>query len=146
MNPAATADRIIAALGDDDPDLAHYRLANLTDEQLRKVCIELAYRAPNAFAVDTFGPILQAAASAFGVTVTDLTSDTRRHEPTAARHVACYAAHLLGLSYSHIGRRIGRDHSSVMNAVVRVGEKPHLRAVATRIAQAQGWTREVESA
>lgn len=77
----------------------------------------------------------------FGTTTNQILSGNQAREATDARQALCYAAHLLGHSYSSIGRAIERDHSTVMHACTRVGETPRLRAIATRTAEALGWDR-----
>lgn len=98
--------------------------------------------------VPTDGPgdlgdsVVRMAAGHFAVTVDDLRSPRQDREVLVARQVACYAGHLLGLSYTHIGRAVGRrHHTTVMNAVTRVGEAPRLRGAAETIAERLGWDR-----
>lgn len=91
---------------------------------------------------DLIATVVERSCSAFGTTLDRLVAGARDRETVDARAVACYAAHLLGHKYSHIGRQIGRDHSTVMHAVGRVGETPRLRAIAQRIAGQFGWDRE----
>jgi chromosomal replication initiation ATPase DnaA len=72
-------------------------------------------------------------------------SGDRHQAALNARQVVCYVARLLGLSYSEIGREFEQHHTTIINAVVRVGETPRLRGIAASIAAELGWDRTVES-
>jgi chromosomal replication initiation ATPase DnaA len=134
------ADRLIFALQDGDHDLAR-QIANSTRvRELRDTVINLAARVP-APPVDTEESVIQAAAEKYGVDPAHVVGDQRRIEVLRARQVSCYAMHLLGMTYSHIGRVIHRDHSTVINSVARVGEQPRLRIAAQHIATDHGWDR-----
>ena len=71
-----------------------------------------------------FSDLVDTAADAAGVTTEDVVGHSHRWRHVRPRHVAMYLAReLLRFSTVEIGRRIGaRDHSSVLNAVRRVGE------------------------
>lgn len=140
MNP--TTERILQAVHDQDFGLVKYLLSDMGAKEVRTVALYLASLVP-APEPDgtTLDEVLEAAAATFKVNRADILSDSRKHEILKARHVACYAAHLMGHSHSHIGREIGRDHTTVMSAVARVGTTPTLRAVAERVARNAGWDR-----
>jgi chromosomal replication initiation ATPase DnaA len=82
------------------------------------------------------------AARSFGTTPATVLGSSRAREAVDARAVVAYVGWLLGVSYSRTGREIGRDHSTVMHAVGRVGETPRLRGIAQGIAERLGWDRE----
>lgn len=85
---------------------------------------------------------LALAANRFGVTRDEILSKSRRTEATEARQVTCYALRLAGdLSYPRIGIHVGRDHTTVMHAIAKVGETARLRRIGNDIAQTLGWTR-----
>lgn len=140
MNP--TTERILQAIADQDFGFVKYLLSEMGAKEVRTVALYLASLVP-APEPDgtTLDEVLEAAAATFKVNRADILSDSRKHEILKARHVACYAAHLMGHSHSHIGREIGRDHTTVMSAVARVGTTPTLRAVAERVARNAGWDR-----
>lgn len=138
------ADLIVRALAAEDADLATYRLLQLRAPDLRVLCMELARRVPPP--VTGEGSVLdaatKAAAASFGVEPEEIMSPTRRRQVVEARHVVCYTGHLLGMPLAHIGRHIERDHTSVMNAVSKVGSDRRLRNIAASIAGQLGWDRE----
>ncbi|WP_338020044.1 helix-turn-helix domain-containing protein [Pinisolibacter aquiterrae] len=84
-------------------------------------------------------------ARAFGVTVPDLRGVTRGHAPVAfARQVAMYVAHVwFRFSLSEVGRRFGRDRTTVAHACRVVEEErddPHIDRVISAIeASADLW-------
>lgn len=135
------AERITRAIHDGDPHLAHYIAAHTKSAELREAVLELAAKVPLESIEVGVDDILDSAARAFGINREDILSANRRHEVVKARQVACYAAHLLGHSQSHVARCIGRDHTTVWNAVQRVGETAALRGTAQKIAQSLGWDR-----
>lgn len=55
--------------------------------------------------------------SLFGI---DIRIRSRMQEYVDLRMVFCYRMHYEGISYSAIGRAIGRDHSTVMNCCVKM--------------------------
>jgi hypothetical protein len=65
------------------------------------------------------GELIEAIAKAFKVTAEDILGPCRAGVIKSARIVVCKVLHLRGQSYPQIGRRINRDHSSVINAVHR---------------------------
>lgn len=138
-------DRIIRAMtSEDGEDLARYYLTQMSTKELHDLAIDLSQRVPALFSRDNevLADIVTTAASMFGVDVKSICSGVRRREVVEARQVSCYAGHLHSLTYSHMGRRIGRDHTTVMAAVVRVRNTPRLRHIAEQIAGSFGWDRE----
>lgn len=59
----------------------------------------------------------------------DLLSDDSRRPMTAeAREIAAHVLrHSVGLSWPKVARELGRDHSTVLEAVRRLRGKPYLR-------------------
>lgn len=139
--PIATA--LIQAVSQRDQTAVLELLAEQDPTALHALAIVLADRCSP---VDTNAAIVDAAitnaARAFGTTTTAVASGSKYREDVDSRAVACYVARLFGVSHSEIGRHIGRDHSTVMHAVSRVGETSHLRGVAMRLARQLGWERE----
>lgn len=63
--------------------------------------------------------LVEAIARAMRVSVDDITGASRFKPEMQARQVVCWVLHKRGQSYSQIGRRLNRDHTSAMNAVDR---------------------------
>lgn len=98
---------------------------------------------------DPQAPIREAVAAAaarFGVTPEAVLSPDRHREVVDARMVACYVARLHGMTLTSIGGYLGKDHTTVMNAAVCVGERPRLRRIALKIAAQTGWDRDEAAA
>lgn len=74
----------------------------------------------------TVARIKYAAASATHVRPSDIDAHDRHQSVALGRHVAMWLCReLLGLSYPEIGRYFGgRDHTTVMAAVKRIGNLP----------------------
>lgn len=147
VNLAATAAALVVAVSDRDPIEIGTLLGALERRDLAALCVQLAghVNVDAPFKVHSLTPhrtielCITAAAEAYGLTPAALRSGSRRHEVIDARHVAAHAAHLCGASYSQTGRQLGgRDHSTIINAVSRVGTMPHLRRVAVQIADRVG--------
>lgn len=66
----------------------------------------------------------------FDVTIGELFSPSQKKRPTEARQVLCWIARRDGMSFSEIGRRISRDHTTVMSAVAAVDNRVDLRTKA----------------
>lgn len=65
--------------------------------------------------------IMKACADSFRVTLADVKGPSREKQIARARQSAMYLArNLIKMSFPEIGRRFGRDHSTVMTAVRRV--------------------------
>lgn len=65
--------------------------------------------------------IMKACADSFRVTLADVKGPSREKQIARARQAAMYLSRqLIKLSFPEIGRRFGRDHSTVMTAVKRV--------------------------
>lgn len=119
-------------------------LDDLTPSQLRSLSVFLALHSDLALIAETASTIhtpeavvhitVELSAARFGVTTDDILSNTRRREVVEARHAAMYAARLAGLSLPKIGAEYGKDHTTVLHAVTRVGENARLRRIANRIA------------
>ncbi|HKY58354.1 MAG TPA: helix-turn-helix domain-containing protein [Aeromicrobium sp.] len=121
-------------------------LSPLTRDELYALAVVLADRVPATVTdAERIQRAVVLAARRFGTSPDMILSGSTKREDSDARATVCYAAHLLGMSYSFIGRQIGRDHSTVMYSVGRVGETPRLRVCAHDIATRLGWTREVEA-
>lgn len=141
LSPRAA--RITMALKTGDGDLAKYIIAQLKPADLRTLAYELASNIPLAtFDTDVLTQVVTASSIALGTNPKEVLSRSRHQQALDARQVACYVGHTLGLTYSEIGRHIGRDHASVMNSVARVGENARLRRVADAIAIKLGHERE----
>lgn len=67
--------------------------------------------------------LMKACAEAFRVSVSEVKGASRAQQIARARQSAMYLTRrILNMSYPEIGRRFGRDHSTVMTAVKRVPE------------------------
>jgi len=65
--------------------------------------------------------IQSAVAKSFNMTRLDILSNNRAHKVTLPRQIAMYFAKTLTLqSYSEIGRRFGRDHTTAIHAVEKI--------------------------
>jgi hypothetical protein len=102
-------------------------------------------RLPDGDQPEPIDGVIERSARTFGVTVADILSPSRVRANVDARAVVCYASRLLGYSFVAIGKRIDRDHSTVIHAYGRVGETPRLRGIAQRMAAELGWDREAEA-
>jgi hypothetical protein len=72
--------------------------------------------------VPTIRDIINTVATYYGLSVADLSAQSRADHLVRARHVACYLAHkLTGKPYAQIGRMLGnRDHSTIRYAVEKI--------------------------
>jgi chromosomal replication initiation ATPase DnaA len=143
MIPVAAG--LAVAVDEDDPDTVEEILTTLSTQQLYALAVVLAAH------IDPEKPLVRAdvagatkraahkAAVLYQVDVTAIFGPSRYQDVTTARVVTYYAAHLLGDTYSQIGRVLNRDHSSVMSGVNRVGADQQLREVARAIARDLGW-------
>jgi chromosomal replication initiation ATPase DnaA len=79
--------------------------------------------------------IQRAVAEHFGVQVDDMLSTDRTHATARPRHVAMYLAReLTAKSFPQIGRRFGRHHGTVVNAVSLIEEQiAHDAELAARV-------------
>lgn len=94
---------------------------------------------PNQPDVLAFEHAADTVSSLFNVPLPDLFSTSRKQQVTQARLVLCWiASHVLGMNYSEIGRRLSRDHTTVIAACARVSKVPALRAKAAIVAGALG--------
>lgn len=81
--------------------------------------------------------VIAEAANAFGVSVDDLTGDSRQFPLVRYRHVAMAAARSFGHSFPVIGRAFGgRDHTTVIHGVRKVEANERMRHQAKMIAEA----------
>lgn len=55
--------------------------------------------------------------------VNDVLGKSRFKEHVRPRHAAMLVAHRNGAGYAHIGRQLGRDHSTVMTAIRRSAQR-----------------------
>lgn len=62
---------------------------------------------------DRHRQMIRNVASAYGYTLEDMLSHKRHPEMVIARHHCYYALLDIGLSQSHIGRLMGRDHTTI---------------------------------
>lgn len=148
---------VIGLAADHDPAQLEVMLESLSNVQLRSLAAALATRiaheeqpgqpgptAPSlspASAPDISSPAhvcevaIEAAAKTFGTTPEAVLSPARAQEVSDARAVAMTAARTNGLSLPQIAEHFGRDHSSVIHAVRRTGDRPRLAAAASVIAE-----------
>jgi chromosomal replication initiation ATPase DnaA len=57
------------------------------------------------------------AARLFGTTERDILSPSRFHRHVRPRWAVAYVLHLRGVHYAEIGRRLGRDHTTILHCV-----------------------------
>ena len=73
----------------------------------------------------------------------DVFNGSRYRIHVEPRFAAIYVAHLNGAGLSHIARQLGRDHTSVMNAVARSKERmasdDRFRGIVTAISDEARW-------
>lgn len=152
MLPTAAA--LATAVADHDAGTVAAVLTPLDTAGLYTLAIALAVLAEPApqpeldldLPADIVAQAITSAAHLFGADPT-LTRFGDRNQPHLdARHVAIHAAHLRGISYAAIGRTLGQDHTTAMNACGRVGESPRLRRAALRVAAQCGWDRNAQEA
>lgn len=137
---------LVEAVAAEDADAIAGILTTLDTPALYALAIVLAdHAAPESTEGETLRNAIALSARAFGTTAAVALGSSRAREAVDARAVVCYVGWLFGISYSRTGREIGRDHSTVMHAVGRVGETPRLRGIAQSIAERLGWDREVAS-
>lgn len=68
-------------------------------------------------------PILRAVSAYYCITIPEIKSIGRRNSVVRPRHVAFYiASRYTGLSIAAIGRRFGRDHTTILHAVRKMEE------------------------
>lgn len=68
-------------------------------------------------------PILRAVSAHYGVTIPEIKSNIRNIRCVTPRHVAYFiAARQSGLSIAAIGRRFGKDHTTILHAVRKMRE------------------------
>jgi hypothetical protein len=153
MLPTAAA--LAVAVCDYDQDAVAAVLLPLDQAALYALAIALAHLAgPNAaqqhldleLPVDVIAQAITTAGRLFCADPTLIRFGYRTQPHLDARHVAIHAAHLCGISYAGIGRALGQDHTTAMNACARVGESPRLRRIALRVATECGWNRNAQEA
>lgn len=149
---------VIGLAAEHDPAQLEVMLESLSNVQLRSLAAALATRiahdqpGQSAPSVQTPAPApqpaqdisspahvcevaIEAAAKTFGTTPEAVLSSARAQEVSDARAVAMTAARTNGLSLPQIAEQFGRDHSSVIHAVRRTGDRPRLAAAAAAIAE-----------
>lgn len=135
----AVSDRDDQAIRDTVHDLSRRELRDLAVWLARHVNPDLPFTARAALSPEeAIQDCIALTAEFFGVTPATLKSRSRRREHIDPRHVAQYAARLCGASFPAIGREFGQDHTTVINAVGRVGECSRLRRIAHRVADHVG--------
>lgn len=134
MYPTAAA--LACAVADMGPGQVADILTPLTVRDLHALAVVLAAHIdPDkpfqaAPMVNPIAAAVRAAAIRFHVPEAAVLSGSRHRPVVDARAVACYVARIAGMSSTAIGSYVGRDHTTVLYACTRVGENPHLRAVA----------------
>lgn len=138
--PIAAA--LICAVADRDV-LDVDRILNAPDLDWRALCVVLAGHVRDDTEIGDSAPLtvrrqrdlaLHLAAEAFDTTAQGILAGARTRNVVDARAVAMAALRWTGQSASWIGREFGRDHSTVLHAVGRVGEDQRLRPIARTIA------------
>lgn len=118
-------------LGESDKDAVDFQPAPTPDALDMQRLAEV--RAANVITLPDVDPTLpahsrkrhfldetvEAIAVAMKVTVADIVGPSKLKTIVQVRQVVCWTLHKRGQSYSQIGRRINRDHTSVMHAVAR---------------------------
>ena len=67
--------------------------------------------------------IIERTAHEYGITLAQIYGDGRCGEFVIPRHEACLRAHEQGYSLGQIGRPLGRDHTTIINAIRRAKER-----------------------
>lgn len=139
-----TAAALVCAVADRLPGDVARILADITDWHALAVVLaanvdpdsELGRLLPGRPLTDdqVADEIVTQAALVFGTTVDELEGTSRYRNVLDARAVAMAACRLAGLSSPYIGRRLNKDHSTVLYAASRVGENARLQRIARRIA------------
>jgi hypothetical protein len=138
--PAAAA--LVCAVADGDQDEVN-RILLAPDLDWMALCVVLAGHVSDDTRFGEEKPLslhnqvqqlLHLAAEAFDTTPEAIRSHSRYRNTLDARVVTMAALRWSGHSASWIGRELGRDHSTVLSGVTRVGETPRLRSVAQRLA------------
>jgi hypothetical protein len=142
--PVAVA--LTNAVYERDTDAIQRLLTPLRVDDLYALAVVLADRLPPTITdADRIRDAAEILGQRFGTERHGILSSSRRREDLDARACLMYVGHLLGMSYSAVGRQVSRDHSTVMHAIGRVGENPRLRAVAEQVAARLGWDREEDA-
>ena len=67
--------------------------------------------------------IIERTAREYGITLAEITGKSHRQEHVIPRHEACLRASEHGFSLSQIGKPLGRDHTTILNAINRAAER-----------------------
>lgn len=102
--------------------------AHLTIEQHTKAATVSDRYFPAEVAPEGFGMqhnqlkyIVRAISEHLGVSIQGIMSARRVEKLVYARQLACYLAkHLTSLSFTAIGRRLGRDHSTIIHSISKI--------------------------
>ena len=135
--PAAAA--LTVAVADNDRDMVARVLTGLDTEQLYALAVVLAAHVDpdrpftHGGCPPTILHAVTTTARAFHLTPAELLANDRRRHVCDARAVACYVARAWGYSYPEIGSHLGKHHTTVMHACIRVGEDARLRRLANRL-------------
>lgn len=151
MSLQARAAALVVAVNDDEHDAAVKAIRGMARAELCELAITLAGHVDpdRPFILTTDKPprrVEQAgkacvvlAATRWGIAPAEVTGQSRQRECIDARHVAAAAARFCGASYPLIGQILGgRDHTTAMHAVSRVGEDARLRRIALEVAECVG--------
>ncbi len=119
--------------------------ASLTSREIDLEFVEAELsQVQGAKKLTTLDDIQRAVCHHFHVRSSDLLSTDRHRSIALARHVAMYLAKMrLNVSFPELGRAFGKDHTTVMSAVRKVGElrrtdqqlRAHLDAIEKRLAR-----------
>lgn len=137
------AARLVCAVADGDVRDSHRLLSSLTTIELQALAIVLASSVdpdavigngtPGPPETHTLSRIVQAAAEALEVPVSDVYERIGRIEVAEARQVAMWVALAEGITSTATGRHLHRDHSTVLHGADKVTRTPRLTRIATRI-------------
>lgn len=134
---------LIEAVADEDADAVAEVLTTLDRQGLYALAVVLAGQLmPEDDDTEKMRKAVAMSAHAFGLSASETLGASRERAALDSRAVAAYVGRLFGLSSVRVGKAIGRDHSTVLNAWGRVAETPRLRGIAHRIAEQLGWDRE----
>lgn len=68
--------------------------------------------------------IINFVAASFGITVPTIIGESRQKLAVTSRHVACYLGFKhTGMSMAAIGRRLDRDHTTIMHAIRKIKQR-----------------------
>ena len=103
----------------------------VVDEARARAAVRLVQ--PCLAAHRVIADVAGAVSDRLGVPADHVYTRARHRAVTDARQVTCWVAAQLGLSYSEIGRQVGRDHTTIWHGVTRVENDPRLRRIASTV-------------